>query len=44
MYFNHIKYILIYLKSFKIYFLLNKTLKYLIISVGSILGHDSCDG
>ena len=41
MYFNHIKYILIDLKLFKIGVLLNKTLKYLIICVGSILGHDS---
>ena len=37
MYFNHIKYILIDLKLFKIYLLLNKTLKYLIKCVGSIL-------
>ena len=39
MYFNHIKYILIDLKLFKIDLLLNKTLKYLIICVGSILAH-----
>ena len=39
MYFNHIKYILIDLKLFKIYLLLNQTLKYLIICVSSILAH-----
>ena len=39
MYFNHIKYILIDLKLFKIDLLLNQTLKYLIIFVGSILAH-----
>ena len=37
MYFNHIKYIPIDLKLIKIDLLLNKTLKYLIICVGSIL-------
>ena len=37
MYFNHIKFIIIDLKLFKIDLLLNKTLKYLIICVGSIL-------
>ena len=37
MYFNHIKYILIDLKLINIDLLLNKTLKYLIICVGSIL-------
>ena len=37
MYFNHIKNILIDLKLFKIDLLLNQTLKYLIICVGSIL-------
>ena len=37
MYLNHIKYILINLKLFKIDLLLNKTLKYLIIYMGSIL-------
>ena len=41
MYFNHIKYILIDLKLFKIYLLLNKTVKYLIICVGSILAHEN---
>ena len=39
MYFNHIKYILIDLKLIKIDLLLNKTLKYLFICVGSILAH-----
>ena len=39
MYFNHIKNILIDLKLFKIDLLLNKTLKYLIICIGSIPAH-----
>ena len=39
MYFNHIKYILIDLKLFKIYLWLNNILKYLIICVCSILAH-----
>ena len=37
MYFNHIKFIIIDLKLFKIDLLLNKTLTYLIICVGSNL-------
>ena len=41
MYFNHIKYILIDLKLIKIDLLLNKTLKYLIICIGSMLRHDT---
>ena len=37
MYFNNIKYILNYMKLFKIDLLFNKTLKYIITCVGSIL-------
>ena len=40
MYFNHIKYILIDLKLIKTDLLLNQSLKYLIICVGSILGQN----